>query len=235
MNISMTRIQAIFMKDYKEFSRNYAVSTMVLLPLILAFVYNKSGVNSINSYFLPINSAFAVVTAYVQCCLIAEEKEKNTLRSLMLSPASLADILIGKSLFVFIISLFIVALTIFLLGYNPANIGILTIALVLSTVFYIALGTLCGLFAKTIMEASIIVLPVMFIFSFGPLALSLSAAYPILEVAEWLPSSQLVILAEALESNFATMDVLIPVATIVIWSLLTWVVTGFIYKKRMVD
>ncbi len=51
MNISMTRIQAIFMKDYKEFSRNYAVSTMVLLPLILAFVYNKSGVNSINSYF----------------------------------------------------------------------------------------------------------------------------------------------------------------------------------------
>lgn len=77
------------------------------------------------------------MTAYVQCCLIAEEKEKNTLRSLMLSPASLADILIGKSLFVFIISLFVVALTIFLLGYNPANIGILTIALVLSTVFFI--------------------------------------------------------------------------------------------------
>ncbi|QDQ00416.1 ABC transporter permease [Lysinibacillus fusiformis] len=235
MNISLTRIQAIFMKDYKEFSRNYAVSTMILLPLILAIVYNKIGANDISTYFLPINMAFAVVTAYVQCCLIAEEKEKNTLRSLMLSPASLADILIGKSLFVFIISLIVVAMTIFFIGYNPANLVILAIALVLSTVFYIALGTLCGLFAKTIMEASIIVLPVMFIFSFGPLALALSATYPILEVAEWLPSSQLVILAEAMESNYATMDVLIPLATIVIWSLLTWVVTGFIYKKRMVD
>ncbi|EON73723.1 ABC transporter permease [Lysinibacillus sphaericus] len=235
MNISMTRIQAIFMKDYKEFSRNYAVSTMVLLPLILAFLYKKIGVNDISSYFLPINLTFAVVTAYVQCCLIAEEKEKNTLRSLMLSPASLADILIGKSLFVFIVSLIVVTMTIFLIGYNPASVVILAIALVLSTIFYIALGTLCGLFAKTIMEASIIVLPVMFIFSFGPIALAFSTTYPILKVAEWLPSSQLVILGEALESNYTTMGVLIPLATIVIWSLLTWVVTGFIYKKRMVD
>ncbi|CAM5711230.1 hypothetical protein LSPH24S_05393 [Lysinibacillus sphaericus] len=84
----------------------------------------------------------------------------------MLSPASLADILIGKSLFVFIVTIVVVSLAIFLVGYEPANLLILAIALLLSTVFYIALGTLCGLFAKTIMEASIIVMPVMFIFSF---------------------------------------------------------------------
>jgi len=89
MNISMTRIQAILMKDYKEFSRNYAVSTMVLLPLIMAFLYNQLGANTISMYFLPINMTFSIVTTYVQCSLIAEEKEKNTLRSLMLSPASL--------------------------------------------------------------------------------------------------------------------------------------------------
>ena len=39
----------------------------------------------------------------------------------MLSPASLVDILIGKSLFVFIITMVVVALTIFIAGYNPAN------------------------------------------------------------------------------------------------------------------
>ncbi len=50
MNISMTRIQAILMKDYKEFSRNYAVSSMVLLPIILAFLYNQSGASSINAH-----------------------------------------------------------------------------------------------------------------------------------------------------------------------------------------
>ena len=60
-------------------------------------------------------------------------------------------------------------MAIFLVGYEPANLFILAIALLLSAVFYIALGTICGLFAKSIMEASIIVLPVMVIFSFGPL------------------------------------------------------------------
>lgn len=231
MNMSFTRIQAIFMKDYKEFSRNYAVSVMVFLPLILAFAYNKIGTSSIDVYFLPINLVFAVVTAYVQCCLIAEEKEKNTLRNLMLSPASLADILIGKSLFVFIVTVVVVSLAIFLVGYEPANLLILAIALLLSTVFYIALGTLCGLFAKTIMEASIIVMPVMFIFSFGPFALSLASVYPILELAKWLPSSQLVLLAEALEGPYTMMDCIIPIVTITVWSLLTWGITGFIYKK----
>lgn len=235
MNISMTRIQAIFMKDYKEFSRNYAVSTMALMPLIMAILYNQTGANAIITYFLPINMAFSMVTTYVQCCLIAEEKEKNTLRSLMLSPASLGDILIGKSLFVLIVTIVVVAMTIFLVGYDPANLFIIAIVLVLSAVFYIAMGTVCGLFAKSIMEGSIIVLPVIFIFSFAPIILGLSEAFPILKVAEWLPSSQLVLLAEALEGTYTTMDVIIPIATIIVWSLVTWIVAGFIYKKRMVD
>lgn len=235
MNISMTRIQAIFMKDYKEFSRNYAVSTMALMPLFMAILYNQTGANAIITYFLPINMAFSMVTTYVQCCLIAEEKEKNTLRSLMLSPASLGDILIGKSLFVLIVTIVVVAMTIFLVGYEPANLFIIAIALVLSAVFYIAMGTVCGLFAKSIMEGSIIVLPVIFIFSFAPIILGLSEAFPILKVAEWLPSSQLVLLAEALEGTYTTMDVIIPMATIIVWSLVTWIVAGFIYKKRMVD
>ncbi|MGE7691599.1 ABC transporter permease [Lysinibacillus sp. NPDC097214] len=235
MNLSMTRIQAILMKDYKEFSRNYAVSVMLLMPLVMAFLYNKTGAATIDAYFLPINIAFSTVTAYVQCCLIAEEKEKNTLRSLMLSPASLGDILIGKSLFVSILTMVVVALTIFIVGYNPANLFILAIALILSTVFYIAIGTLCGLFAKTIMEGSLIILPVIIIFSFGSLALALSSTFPILKIAEWLPSSQLLLLAEALEGTYTTMDVIIPMATIIVWSLVTWIVVGFIYKKRMVD
>ncbi|MFJ6266176.1 ABC transporter permease [Lysinibacillus xylanilyticus] len=235
MNLSMTRIQAILMKDYKEFSRNYAVSVMILMPLIMAFFINKTGGNNINSYIITVNMAFSMVTAYVQCCLIAEEKEKNTLRSLMLSPASLGDILIGKSLFVFILTMVIVALTIFIAGYSPANLFILAIALILSTVFYIAIGTLCGLFAKTVMEGSLIILPVILIFTFGSFALALSSAFPILKIAEWLPSSQLVLLAEALEGTYTTMDVIIPMATIIAWSIVTWIVVGYIYKKRMVD
>jgi len=153
----------------------------------------------------------------------------------MLSPASLGDILIGKSLFVLIVTVVVLALSIFLVGYTPANLVILSIALLLSTVFYIALGTICGLFAKSIMEGSIIVLPVIFIFSFGPLALTLASTYPFLKIAEWLPSSQLLLLAEALEGKYSMTDMIIPMVTIIAWSLISWFLAAIFYKKRMVD
>lgn len=235
MNISMKRIQAILVKDYKEFSRNYAVSIMALLPLFLAFLYNRSGADSIQTLMLTLNITFSLVTSYVQCCLIAEEKEKNTLRSLMLSPASIGDILIGKSLFVFLLSGIIIALIIYLFGYEPPNILILSITLGLSTIFYIAIGTLCGLFTKTIMEANLIILPVMMIFLGGSFAFALSETYPILKIVEWLPSTQLNLLAEALEENYTSTDVIIPLITILAWILITWFVTALVYKKRMVD
>lgn len=235
MNMSMKRMQAIFMKDYKEFSRNYAVSVMVFLPLFLALFYNKSGVNSIEAYLLTINMTLAIVTAFIQCCLIAEEKESNTLRSLMMSPASIADILIGKSALVFSISAVILALTIYLLGYKPANILVLSLALVISILFYIAIGLICGLFTKTVMEASLAVLPVMGVFSFGPMALALSEKYPFVKIAEWLPSAQLNILAKGLETAMPVKEIAVSLVIMGGWTIAAFAIASMLYKKRMTD
>ena len=235
MNMSMKRMQAIFMKDYKEFSRNYAVSVMVFLPLFLALFYNKSGVNSIEAYSLTINMTLAIVTAFIQCCLIAEEKESNTLRSLMMSPASIADILIGKSALVFSISAVILALTIYLLGYKPANILVLSLALVISILFYIAIGLICGLFTKTVMEASLAVLPVMGVFSFGPMALALCEKYPFVKIAEWLPSAQLNILAKGLETAMPVKEIAVSLVIMGGWTIAAFAIASMLYKKRMTD
>ncbi|MEO4054990.1 ABC transporter permease [Solibacillus sp. CAU 1738] len=229
MNISITRIQAIFMKDYKEFSRNYAISSMIFLPLILAFFYSQSDSDTTQMIFLPVNMTFAIVTAFIQACLIAEEKERNTLRSLLLSPASLGDILIGKSTLVSVVSAIIIGLSLFFFNYLPSP--MLTVALIISLLFYSALGTICGLFAKSTMEASLAVLPVMGIFSFGPLALVFVDRFPVLQVAEWLPSSQLLLLAGA----SSTMDFVLPVIIITIWTILAWIIAVILCKKRMVD
>ena len=235
MNMSMKRIQAIFIKDYKEFSRNYAVSVMVLLPPLLAFFYNKMGAETMQSYFIPINTTLAMVTAFVQCCLMAEEKENNTLRSLTMSPASIADILVGKSSLVFSITAIILALSIYLVGYEPANIIILILALAISIVFYIALGTICGLYTKTVMEATITVMPVVIVFLMGSLASGFSDKFPILAVAEWLPSSQIILLAEALEVVAPAKELIVPFVVMIAWTVLALVVTTVLYKKRMTD
>lgn len=235
MNTSVRRIQAILVKDYKEFSRNIAVSSMIFLPLILAAFYARMGVDTIPGYFMSINITFSIVCTYVQCCLIAEEKEKNTLRSLMLSPASISEILIGKSALTFISTMLIVAGCMYLSGYMPGNLALMALALILSAFFYIAIGSFLGLFAKSVMESSVIVLPVLGIFSLGPIAMNLVESYPILKILAWLPSSQIIILGEILENSFTFGDLVKPFVVIIGWVVIAAIATVVTFKKRMVD
>lgn len=235
MNFSLKRVNAIFQKDYKDFSRNMAVSVVIFLTPILAAFYGRMGVDGIDAYYMLINMSFAMVATFVQCCLIAEEKEKNTLRGLMLSPANKAEILSGKSLLTFLLTIGVVFSSIFLMEYKPQSIAIVSVAIILSTFFYIGLGTLLGLFAKSVMESSVIVLPVMVVFSFGSFITSLADKYPILKVASYLPNIQLIDLASKVETGAGFVDVLSNLGIIAGWVVLVGVLTTVVYQKRMTD
>jgi len=235
MNISMQRIRAIFIKDYKDFSRNMAVSIMVFLPLIMAALYEKLGKASIDAHFMSINLTFVLVATYVQCCLIAEEKEKNTLRTLMLSPAKTIEILLGKGLLSFFLTIIIAFFCAFLSEYQPTEVTIIAIAILLSTVFYISVGTLLGLFSKSIVEASVIVFPAMGLFSFGPLAVNFVETYPVLSLFEWLPSSQLIELAKLTEGSHTLGDIFIPLIVITVWIIITSILTAWVFQKQKTD
>ncbi len=235
MTFSWKRVNAILLKDYKDFSRNMAVSVVIFLPPIMAAIYGRMGVNSIESHYMVFNMAFAMVATFVQSCLIAEEKEKNTLRGLMLSPASTAEILSGKSLLSFLLTIFVILLSALFSEYSPQNIGIVTVAIVLSSLFYIGLGTLLGLYAKSVMEASVLVLPIMIIFSFGTFITALAEKYPVLKVAEYLPNVQLLEVAIKVEANAGFADILLNLGIITIWIIIISALTVMVYRKRMMD
>lgn len=235
MNLSMKRVNAIFQKDFKDFSRNMAVSITIFLPLLAAALYGRMGIDTLQAHYMIFNMTFALVGTYVQCCLIAEEKEKNTLRGLMLSPASTVEILGGKSLLSFVLTMGIIIFSAVLTEYRPANLLIISAAIVLSSFFYIAVGTLLGLIAKSVMESSVIVLPVLGIFSFGSFVLPLAEKYPVLKVAEYLPSVQLIDIAEEVEKGMGISAMLPQFGIILIWVIATVILTIAVYRKRMVD
>lgn len=230
MNMSIKRIQAIFIKDYKEFSRNYAVSVMLLFPVFFAFLYRSGGAEM---YSFLLNFSLAMMTSFMQACLIAEEKERNTLRSLMMTPASMLDVLLGKSALVFTMSAGVLALSTYIMGYEPENVLALIAAVGLSLVLYIAVGTICGLYSKTVLEASLSVFPVLIIFTLGPFALLLADRYPVLEVLRYLPSSQLEELLLAMDSGNS--GLFAPLGIIAAWALVLTAVSALLYKKRLMD
>lgn len=235
MNFSMKRANAIFQKDFKDISRNSAVSVTALMPLILAFIYGKMGDMTIDLHYMIINFTLVTVGSFVQCSLIAEEKEKNTLRGLMLSPASTLEILGGKSLLSTIASMIIVLFGIMLTGYQPENVVVIATAILFTSFFFIGLGTLLGLLAKSVMEASVIVLPFMFIFGFGSMFSMFADKYPILKVMDYTPNAQLVILAKKVESGVGIVEVLPIFGIIALWIIVIALITITVFKKRMTD
>ncbi|TDL32934.1 ABC transporter permease [Jeotgalibacillus sp. S-D1] len=235
MTFSLKRSLAIFRKDYKDVSKNLYVSTTVLMPLILAAVYGRTGVETVEVYFLVFNLTFTMVAAYVQSALIAEEKEKNTLRGLMLSPATTAEILGGKSMLSFLGTLIVLVMCAFFMEYQPGNLLIISVASLISIVFYIGIGTLIGLLTRSVMEASVAILPVAFFFSFVPLVKPFMDEYPILKAVNFFPNLQLIELANQIETGAGWGDSWSAILIILGW---TVVITSFVvavYNRKMVD
>lgn len=235
MTFSAKRMYAIFEKDLKDLSKNLYVSTTFLLPVVLAFFYRKMDVLTLGSQYLIINLVFVSITFFIQCAVIAEEKEKNTLRGLMLSPASLPEILSGKSLVSLLLTTITLLLCITVLDYRPANIALVVLAFFISSLFYIALGTLVGLLSRTVIEASVFMLPVMVVFAFGPLMESVMENYPMLRFLNYFPGTQLMEIASKVQDGAGFTAVSLHFGWILAWFVGTAILTVFVYRKREMD
>ncbi|WP_393964784.1 ABC transporter permease [Exiguobacterium sp. S22-S28] len=232
MNLSIQRTLAIFLKDVKDVTRNLFVTTTLLVPILLAIVYRNLGDITLEIHYTVINLTFSSVTAFVQCTLIAEEKEKNTLRTLMLSPATTSEILLGKSLLSLLITLITILLCIQITGYVPEHVGLFALAIIGSCLFYLGLGTVLGLITKSVMEASVVVLPIMFLFGFGTMLETLASNNAYLKLLEYLPNLQLLRFAELLEQQKFT-SIGLPLLVIGIWSLLGALLAVMVYRKQL--
>ncbi|WP_226528617.1 ABC transporter permease [Metabacillus niabensis] len=235
MTFSVKRTLAIFQKDYKDISKNMYVSFTAIIPLVMALLYGSQGEMTIDTQYIIINMTLSLVAAFIQCSLIAEEKEKNTLRGLMLSPASTVEILAGKGMLTFITTIFIITVSCFLIEYKPENVMVIAIAIVLSTLFYIGLGTFLGLMTKSVMEASVVIMPFFFLFTFSSYALLLAEKFPILKAVEYMPNTQLVELAREVQSGAGIVDVWTNLIVIMIWIIVIFALAYRIFKKRMMD
>ncbi|MFD0588770.1 ABC transporter permease [Paenibacillus sp. GCM10027627] len=235
MTFSMRRVYAILQKDYKDISRNMFVFVTLFLPLLMAAFYGRMGETTVYADYMIINMTFVLVGAYVQSSLIAEEKEKNTLRGLTLSPASTLEIFLGKSLLSFIATAVVVVASMLLLDYSPQNVPAVAIALIVSTAFYLAIGTLIGLYTKSVMEASVAILPVVGVFTFGSALLPFIEQFPVLSVLEYMPNMQLLDLAVQVEAGAGFADVAVNLLIILAWAVVMNALSVYVYKRRMVD
>ncbi|MFC4410387.1 ABC transporter permease [Chungangia koreensis] len=231
MTFSWKRSYAIARKDFKDISKNLYVSPMFLFPPILAALYSRMGMDSLFGTYFVFIMAFTMVGTFMQSALIAEEKEKNTLRVLMLSPASAIDILGGKSLLSIVMTSVIVFISAFFLEYSPS--GVVIAGILVSIILYVGIGTIMGLLTKSVVEASVGIMPIMLLFMGLPYLTMYIEKYPFLSVIEYMPHNLLFTIAENNQANFG--NSMSELAGLLIWTVIIHVTMVVLYQKRLKD
>src|SRR5699024_7266891 len=144
--------------------------------------------------YIVIAMTYVAVATGSTMTIMAEEKEKKTLRGLIQSPASFMDIIIGKSLVTTVLTIITLIISLLIMNIEPLLHIQTIIGLVLSFFFFLFLGIGVGLFVKNVGITTAYLMPIMFLFGFTPMIefLGLSEDSLIIKVTEYFPVPQLI-------------------------------------------
>ncbi len=169
----MKNITAVFLKQIKETFRNKTILIQFLMfPVMVIIMENAIKLENMpEHFFVKLFAVMFVGMAPLTCmsAIISEEKEKNTLRALMMSNVKPFEYLIGTGFYVFIMCIMGAVVFAVCGGYEGKD--FLTFMLIMATGILLSslTGAVIGVFSKNQMSATSITIPVMMIFSFLPM------------------------------------------------------------------
>lgn len=146
---------------------------------VMRILYNNMDMGSsapiemLNAYVLSMGLVMnlGMTGIYCPCLLLAEEKEKNTLRVLMTSSVNGLEFFLGSILPVFIVTAIINFLLMPISGYmiSGSDLAVFALVSILSSLTSCIIGMLLGIFAKNQVSAGTIITPVVLIFMLIPM------------------------------------------------------------------
>lgn len=169
----MKNITAVFLKQIKETFRNKTILIQFLMfPVMVIIMENAIKLENMpEHFFVKLFAVMFVGMAPLTCmsAIISEEKEKNTLRALMMSNVKAFEYLLGVGAYVFIMC--IIGAVVFAVcgGYEGKDLLVFMAVMGAGILLSALTGAVIGVFSKNQMSATSITIPVMMIFSFLPM------------------------------------------------------------------
>lgn len=241
MKIRSHILTALLHKDLKLTLMNKNTLVMMVLPIIFAVLYgyvipmgtSEESVNFIIILCQIMN--LALVPVSLLSMMVAEEKEKNTLRTLMLSDVSAEEFLLSKSLVALLFMTVIALIDFVILKGVWMNLPIYLLASVLSSISLLFLGASVGLLCKDQMATGTLSAPIMIL-------IMLPAIFSIYNpwmhtFARFLPTTGFVDLykVQAYHQSLLSFDALAAAAVMLVWIVLAALIFNFIYRKKGID
>ncbi|RDZ07688.1 ABC transporter permease [Priestia megaterium] len=235
MFFSFRRVNAILIKDWKDLMKNSYILFTLAFPLVFAIWIGKMDIENTFTYIFPINFSLVICGCFVQAAMVAEEKEKSTLRGLLLSPATTSEILVGKSALSAITTIIVIIASIFLSNFEVPSLLWFSLTILLCLIIYITIGTLLGLLSRTVMETTIIGMPVLVLLGMGSVLKAVIDNDFLTKVIDFLPNEQFSNILINLNQGNNFNDISKSLLILVAWVFVTLIITFITYGKRRFD
>ena len=193
-------IWAILWKQMKDTFKNKAILIQFLMfPMMTIIMETAMDIEGMPDHFFV--NMFA--TMYIGMAplvsissIIAEEKEKNTLRVLHMANVKAGEYLLGNAIYIWLICMAGSLVMGLAGGYRGEGLLQFLVIMAAGHVISIVLGAAIGVFSKDQMSATSLTVPVMLVFSFLPMLSMFNET--IGKVAKFFYSQQISLLLNAL-------------------------------------
>lgn len=227
----LRRITAIFEKQVKDTLKNKTVLIQfIMFPVLTVIMASAIDLGDMpENFFVNLFATMYVGMAPLtsMASIMSEEKEKNTLRMLLMSNVNAFEYLIGVGLYIAILctagSCIIASQGHFNGKEFTTFVGIMLIGILISTV----IGAVIGIVSKNQMSANSLSVPLMMIFAFLPMIASFNESVG--KVSKFIYSQQINDLIEEVGGKAASRESLIILGVNIAIVVITFVI---IFHKK---
>ena len=244
MEAVMRKTATLFEKDLKDVVKNPTMLVCCLLPLgFIAFFSkvmggNVEGVEAQHAFDATMLSyallfTCTMVSSMATITAIAEEKEKHTLRTLMLANVSPEQILLSRGLVALIAIAVVDAACYLVLGQPLAGLPAFLAIGVVGSIPFVLISLLLGLAARDQMSAGLLSVPILLV-GIAPLYSQFIDGFS--NIASYLPTGGMDKLGTLLAGGaLFTSDVVLPAAGMLVWIVVAAIAFALVYKRLSRD
>lgn len=252
MNAAMRKTGALLAKDFADLFKNPTLLVVCLLPIAFMALYSfmigdaaggsdltaeqQEAVDPVISQFM-LGSSLCMTLGMV-CTMtvlygIAEEKEKRTLRTLMLANVGASQVVASKAVVALVASTVVNAVCFFVVGGEPGMLGAYLALGVVGSLPVILFSLVLGLASRDQMTAGVYSVPVLLVALVPMFGM---ANETIEKASHWLPTGGVYdLIGLAMDGRLLSQDALAPLGVTLAWIVVGAVVFAALFKKLARD
>ncbi len=169
----MKNISAIFIRQLKDTLKNRMILLQfIMFPLITVLMENTVSLEDLTPHFFA--EMFSVMyigmaPMVTVSSIIAEEKEKNTLRVLLMANVKPHEYMLGIGSYVWILCMAGAVAIGMNTGYSGRELGLYLLVMAIGFIISLLIGAVIGLFSKSQMAATSMTVPLMIVLALLPM------------------------------------------------------------------